>query len=151
MMATLSGAGQGNSPASTPNSPRQRGHGRGQMDRSTPGCPSSHNGQTGLGQTTLGCSTSTGHGTGITISRDQGQNNQGAKDRQEGTANRRDPSSFQCFRCQGCCHMAQECPTPAKALNQYGGELRECGHSPCQQQPQQPMVGPQHSLPDPRL
>ena len=38
LMATLTKAGQSNSPASTPNSPRQRGCGRGQMDRSTPGC-----------------------------------------------------------------------------------------------------------------
>ena len=44
LMAALTRAGQGNSPASTPNSPRQSGHGRGQRDRSTPGCPSSHNG-----------------------------------------------------------------------------------------------------------
>ena len=44
LMASLMRAGQGNSPASMPNSPRQRGHGREQMDRSTPGHPSSHNG-----------------------------------------------------------------------------------------------------------
>ena len=56
LMAALTRAGQANSPTSAPNSPRQRGHGRGQMDRSTPGCPSSHNGQTCLGQTTSVCS-----------------------------------------------------------------------------------------------
>ena len=50
LMATLTRAGWGNSPASVPNSPRQRGHGRGQTDRNTPGCPSSHNGQATLGQ-----------------------------------------------------------------------------------------------------
>ena len=50
LMATLTRAGQGNSPACTPNSPRQRGHKRGWMDRSTPGHPSSYNGQTGLGK-----------------------------------------------------------------------------------------------------
>ena len=44
LMAALTRAGQDNSPTSAPNSPRQRGHGRGWMDRNTPGCPSSHNG-----------------------------------------------------------------------------------------------------------
>ena len=52
LMATLTRAEQGNHPTSTPNSPRHRGYGRGHMDRNTPTCPSSHNGQTGLGQTT---------------------------------------------------------------------------------------------------
>ena len=94
LIATLTRAGQGKSPASAPNSPRQRGHGRGWMDRSTLGCPSSHNGQTDLGQTASVCSTSSGCGTGTTTNRDQGQNTQGSKDRQEGTANRRNPSSL---------------------------------------------------------
>ena len=49
------------------------------MDRSTPGCPSSHNGQASLGQSTLVCSTSASHGTGTTLRRDQGQNSQGLK------------------------------------------------------------------------
>ena len=91
------------------------------MEGSTPGHPTSHNGQTGLGQTTIGCGTSTSHGTVTTISRDQRQNSQGVKDKQEGTANRRDPSSLQCFRCQEWGHIAQECPTPAKTLNLFGG------------------------------
>ena len=58
LMATLNRAEQGTHPASTPNSPRHRGHGRGQTDRNTPACPSSHNGQTGLGQNTPTCSSS---------------------------------------------------------------------------------------------
>ena len=78
LMATLTRGGQDNSPASTPNSRRQRGCERVWMNRSTPHCSSSHNGQTGLGQTTLGFSKFIGHGTGTTISRDQGQNTQGA-------------------------------------------------------------------------
>ena len=41
LMAALTRAGQGNNPTSAPNNPRQRGHGRGWMDRNTPGCPSS--------------------------------------------------------------------------------------------------------------
>ena len=44
LMATLARTGQGNSPTRDPNSPRQRGCGRGWMDRSTPGHPSSSDG-----------------------------------------------------------------------------------------------------------
>ena len=58
LMATITRAEQGNCPTSAPNSPRHRGHGRGHMDRNTPTCPSSHNGWTGLGQTTSTCSSS---------------------------------------------------------------------------------------------
>ena len=43
--------------------------------------------------------------------------------------------------------MAQEWPSPAKALNQ--GEPRECSPTPHWYQPQQATVVPQHSLPDP--
>ena len=42
LMATLNRAEQGTHPATTPNSPRHRGHGRGWMDRSTHVCPSSN-------------------------------------------------------------------------------------------------------------
>ena len=52
LMADLNRAEQGTHPASTPNSHRQRGHQRGQTDRNTPVNPSSHNGQTDLGQNT---------------------------------------------------------------------------------------------------
>ena len=109
--------------------------------------PSSHNSWTSLGQTVPDCSTPTGHGAATTINRNQWQNSQWANARHEGTANRRDPNSLQCFRCQGCGHMAWECPTATTALNQ-SGELRECGPTSHQHQPQHPTVGPQHSLPD---
>ena len=52
LMAALTRAEQGTHPAIAPNSPRHRGCGRGQTDRNTPAHPSSHNGQTGLGQST---------------------------------------------------------------------------------------------------
>ena len=117
LMASLTRPGQGNSPASAPNSPRQRDHGRGQMDRNTPGHPSSHNGWTGLGQTISACSTYVGHGTGTTTTGGQGPNTQGSK---EGTSIRKDPSSLQCFRCQGWGHMVQECAIPAKTLKWSG-------------------------------
>ena len=51
LMAILSKAGQGSNAASAPSSPKERCHGRGQADRGTLGCPSSHNGQNSLGQT----------------------------------------------------------------------------------------------------
>ena len=62
LMAALPRTEQGTHPASAPNSPRHRGHGRGQMDRNTPACPSSHNGQIGLGQNTSACSSSAASG-----------------------------------------------------------------------------------------
>ena len=49
------------------------------MDRSTPGCPSSYNGQTGLGQTTSVGSASVRCGTGTTTTGGQGPNTQGSK------------------------------------------------------------------------
>ena len=58
LMAALTRAEQGSCPASTPSSPRHRGHGRGLTDRNTPVWPNSHNGRTGLGQTTPACSSS---------------------------------------------------------------------------------------------
>ena len=80
LMAALTRAEQGNSPTSALNSPRLRAVG-GQMDRNTPSCPSSHNGQTGLEQTASACSISAGCGTGTT-SQGQQQSAQGSKDSQ---------------------------------------------------------------------
>ena len=73
LMATLTRAGQGNSPASAPKSPRQRGCGRGWWIGTPPGHSSSHNGQTNLGQTTSACSISASHSK-WTTSHGQGQN-----------------------------------------------------------------------------
>ena len=39
-------------------------------------------------------------------------------------------------------------PHPRQNFKPVLGELRECGPTPHQHQPQQPTVGPQHSLPD---
>ena len=119
LMDTLTRAGQGNSLGSTPNSPRHRGCRRGRTDRTTSSSPISHNGKTGLGQTTLAHSTSAGHRNGTT---GQGQGNaQGPRDGQGNTSNKKDPSSLQCFQCQGWGHMAQQCATLAKSLNQNRG------------------------------
>ena len=122
LMVALTKIGHGNRPASTPSSPRERGCSRGHADRGTPCHPSSHNGCSGLGQTTLDHSTPTGYETGATISRNQGQTSQVINARLEGTTNRRDPNSLQCFICQGWGHMAREYPTPATALNQSRGD-----------------------------
>ena len=122
LMAALTRAGQGRAATwPVPQIAQWRGHGRGWADRGTPGCPSSHNCQTSHGQTTPDHSTPTGHRTGTTISRNQGQGSQGTIARCEGTTNRRDPNALQCFKCQGRGYIAQECPTPATALNQSGG------------------------------
>ena len=51
LMAALTRAEQSTCSASAPSSPRHRGHGRGRTDRQTPVHPNSHNGRTGLGQT----------------------------------------------------------------------------------------------------
>ena len=61
----------GNQIASAPSSPRHRGHGRGWTDRNTPVHPSSHNGQTGLGQNTFACSSSTANRV-ATVSQSRG-------------------------------------------------------------------------------
>ena len=122
LMAAWTKARQGNNPSSVPNSPWERGCGRG---CNTPSHPNSHNGRSGPGQTTPIHSLPTGHGTGGNGTRSNGQSNQWTSTRREGTANRWDPNSFQCFRCQGWDHMARECPTPALALNKLGGN---CGN-----------------------
>ena len=59
LMAALTRVEQSSCPASAPNSPRHRGHGRGWVDRNTPVCTSFHNGWTGLGQTASIYSSST--------------------------------------------------------------------------------------------
>ena len=93
LMATLNQAKQGTCHASAPNSPRHRGHGRGRMDRNTPICPSSHNGQTGLGQHTSAHSSSAASRV-ATASQGRGSNQ----------ACNRCPG--QCPKCKGLQHPA---------------------------------------------
>ena len=95
LMAALNRAEQGTQPASAPNSPRHRGCGRGQMDRNTPVHPSSHNGQTGLGQNIsphISSAASTSQSRGSTQASTGAQGN---------AQNAKDFSALQCFRCQG--------------------------------------------------
>ena len=105
LMATLTRAEQGNHPISTPNSPRHRGHGRGHTDRNTPTHPSSHNGPTGLGQTTSAHSSSVASWVS-TASQCRG-NAQSPDGTQSNAQSTRDPNLLQCFQCQGWGHMAR--------------------------------------------
>ena len=97
LMAALTRAEQGTCPATTPNSPRHRGHGRGWMDRNTPSCPSSHNGWTGLGQSPSACSTSVASRV-ATASQSRGST-QALTGPQGNAQNAKDPNALQCFRC----------------------------------------------------
>ena len=119
LMATLNRSEQGTHPACAPNSPRHRGHRRGQMDRNTPVCPSSHNGRTGLGQNTFAHHSSAASRV-ATASQSRGST-QGSTGAQGNAQNTKDPNGLQCFRCQGWDHMARECATPAKPLNKDRG------------------------------
>ena len=65
LMATLTRAEQGSHPASAPCSPRHRGCGIGWTDRNTSVCQNSHNGWTGLGQTTSTHSSSVTNKAGV--------------------------------------------------------------------------------------
>ena len=118
-MATLNRAEQGTRPASTPNSPRHRGHGKGQMERNTPVCPSSHNGQTGLVQNTSDHSSSAASRV-ATASESRGST-QASTGAQGNAHNAKGSSALQWFRSQGWGHMARECATLSKLLNKDGG------------------------------
>ena len=118
LMAALTRAEQSNHSASTPSSPRHRGHGRGRTDRNTSVCPNSHNGQTGLGQTSA-CSSSVVNKTSAESPHRGNQNMHTSI--QGGTQVGRSSSSLQCYWCHGWGHMARECTTPAMQLNREGG------------------------------
>ena len=99
LMAALTRAEQSSCPASAPNSQRHRGCGRGQADRTTSVCPNSHNGQTGLGQTTSPHSSSVTNRAGVESPCKGNQQVQSGV--QGGTQGARGPNSLQCFNCQG--------------------------------------------------
>ena len=113
LMAALTRAEQSTCSASAPSSPRHRGHGRGWTNRNTSVCPNSHNGQTGLGQTSA-------HSSSVV-------NKPSVEFPKRGTPNMQASvqggvqGTQQCFRCQGWGHMARECANPATQLNKEGG------------------------------
>ena len=113
LMATLTRAEQGSCSASGPSSPRHRGHGRGRTDRNTSVHPNSHNGRTGLGQT----STCSSFIVNKTSAKSPCRGNQNMQTSVQGGTQ----GAWQCFRCQGWGHMARECTTPATQLNREGG------------------------------
>ena len=117
LMGALTKAEQGSNPSSACRSPQERSCGRGHSGNSTPNHPNSHNGRSCPGQTTLACSLPTGCGTGSHRTGSNNQNNQGTGIRREGTANRWDPNSFQCFRCHP---NPRERPASMKAARQAG-------------------------------
>ena len=120
LMAALTRAEQSSHSASAPNSPRHRGHERGWTDRNTPVCPNSHNGWTGLGQTSA-CSSSVVNKTSAKSPRRGNQNMQTSI--QGGTQGACSSSSLQCYRCQGWGHMAsgQRMHNSCNALKQGKG------------------------------
>ena len=99
LMATLTKAGQDNSPSGVPSSSKERGHRRGCNSSSTLSHPNSYIGRSGPGQTNLAHSLPIGCGTVNTGKGGNGQSGQGPSTRREGTANCWDPNSLQCFRC----------------------------------------------------
>ena len=138
-MATLARAEQGSCPAS---SLRHRGQGRGRTDQNTSVCPNSHNGQTGLGQTSA-CSSSITNRMGAEPPHKGNRNVQNSVP--GSTQGTRGSSSLQCYRCQGWGHMARECATPAAQLNREGGP-KGMQSNPLQQS----AVNTKHSLCDPK-
>ena len=149
LIAALTKAGQGSNPASAPSRPRERGHGRGCADRGTPGHPSSHNGQTGFGQTASDHSTPTCHGMGVTISRNQGQSSHGTNARHEGTIHGWTPNLSSVLDARAGAIWHGNAPLQPQLKPVWGRELRECCPTPCWWQPKQPAEVPLHSLPGP--
>ena len=117
LMAALTRAEQSTHSASAPSSPRHRGHGRGWTDRHTPVCPNSHNGWTGLGQT----STRSSSVIKSSVESPCKGNQNMQTSIQSGKQGAQGSSSLQCYRCQGWGHMARECTTPVMQLNREGG------------------------------
>ena len=113
LMGALTRAEQSTRSASAPSSPRHRGCGRGWTDRNTSVCPSSHNGWTGLGQTSA-------HSSSVVNKPNAEFPNRGTPNTQTSVQGGMQGAQ-QCFRCQGWGHMARECATPVRQLNKEGG------------------------------
>ena len=128
LMAAQNRAEQGTHPASALNIPRHRGCGRGQIDRNTPVCPNSHNGQTGLGQNTFTHSSSAV--SRITTASQNRGSTQASKGAQGNAQNTKDSSTLQWFQVSGLGSYGKEVCNSIKAVKQGWGELRECSQTP---------------------
>ena len=126
LMAALIRAEQSTCSASAPSSPRHGGCGRGWTDRHTPVHPNSHNGWTGLGQTSA-CGSSIVKSSAKSPCKGS-QNMQTSV--QSGMQGAQGSSSLQSYRCQGWGHMARECATPVMQLNREGGTWRNAVKPP---------------------
>ena len=113
LMAALTRAEQSSRSTSAPSSPWHRGHGRGRTDRNTSVRPNSHNGWTGLGQTSA-------HSSSVVNKHSAESQKRGTSNVQTGVQGNMH-GARQCFRCQGWGHMARECVTLATQLNREGG------------------------------
>ena len=98
LIAALTRAEQSSCSASAPSSPRHGGHGRRWTDRNTSVCPNSHNGHTGLGQT----STHNSSMVNKTSAESLRKGNQNTQTSVQGSTQ----GAQECFRCQGWGHMA---------------------------------------------
>ena len=128
LVATLARAEQGSLPASAPSSPRHRGWGRGQTDQNTSVCPNSHNGWTGLGQTSA-CSSSVTNRTGAKSPCKGNPNVQNSV--QGSTQGIQSSSSLQYYRCQGIWPGSVQLHSTVK---QGRGDPRECSQTPSNSQ-----------------
>ena len=126
LMASLTRVEQSTHSTSAPSSPRHRGHGRGRMDRQTPVHPNSHNGRTGLGQTSA-------HSSSVVKSSAKSpcKGNQNMQTNvQSSTQGARDSSSLQCYRCQGWGPYGKRMHNSCGTIKQGRGDLGECSQSP---------------------
>ena len=143
LMAALTRAEQGSHPASAPSSPRHRGHGRGQTDRNTPVHPSSHNGRTGLGQTTSACSSSVTNRAGV---KSLHKGNQHVQKQCTGWYTRYSRLQLPAmFQVPGLGPHGQGVCNSGSTIKQGRGDPRECSQTPLQQS----TISSKHSLCDP--
>ena len=143
LMAALTRAEQGSCPASAPNSPKHRSPGRGQTDKNMPVHPSSHNGWTGLGQTTSVHSSSITNRGGVESPH---KGNWQVQNGVQGGTQSNQGSNSAVFQVPGLGPHDQGVHDSSHTIKQGRGNLRECGQTPLQQS----TISSKHSLCDPK-